>query len=781
MRSLRWLLLVAMVLVAAAVLGTFRSQRRALETRRQPLPPQIALDTRSSALDWEWGQSGAGMPQVHITAKDMRQSADGNKAELKDIELRIYSKDGQSYVRVRTGAAEFTTSDNKLYSPGEAQVTLDVPVTGVPAHELTSITASGINFDSKAGTAVSDQHVTFTFDGGNGTCIGASYDPASHILNLNHDVVLNLHGKGPGGASAPAGTPMKVETEDLIWNETTSVLQLQPWSRLTRDTAVINAGPATVRLKDQILNAIDAPQGQGVDNQPGRRITYSADQIHVDFDENGEYRKVSALGNAKLVSTTDVAQTTVTARYVDLSFVPEGPGGSRVLSLVNAVGNGFLESKPLPGKEAPQADPPDTRIVKANSFVLKMRPGGKDIDRIDTTAAGTVELLPNQSSHHRRLLKGDRIAMIYGPGNQIREFHASGTAAALASTETEPSAEERSRRNAVPAVTYTSSRNIDAVFGDDGQLKQLTHRADFHYRQGVRQAQSDTAELDNGRNQMNLENHARISDDTGTTVADRIRIDQSTGDFDARGHVFTTRLPDPKPAGGDSAAAGKTDSGVINSDEPVQGSADRVTTSNRNRIVRYEGNAVLWQPENRIQGDRVEIDREKKTVVAEGKVVTQFEDQPKADAAAASTVPLQPVFTLVKAQRMTYADTDLLASYFGGVDFRRPGLTVTSATLKAYLNPKDASADSRINRALSDGKVRIVESLPDRRRVGTGDHAEYYTADGKVILTGGSPQLDDTVRGNTKGNQLTYFTNDDRLLVDGLPGHQVQSHLRKKN
>jgi lipopolysaccharide export system protein LptA len=131
---------------------------------------------------------------------------------------------------------------------------------------------------------------------------------------------------------------------------------------------------------------------------------------------------------------------------------------------------------------------------------------------------------------------------------------------------------------------------------------------------------------------------------------------------------------------------------------------------------------------------------------------------------------------------MTYTDPDRLADYTGGVDFRRPSLTVKSANLKAWLNEKDSDADSRINHAQGDGKVEIVQVAPDRQRVGTSEHAEYYTDGGKVILTGGEPQLNDSVRGNTKGAKLTYYTDDDRLIVDGTSKKQpAKSHLRKKS
>jgi len=251
-----------------------------------------------------------------------------------------------------------------------------------------------------------------------------------------------------------------------------------------------------------------------------------------------------------------------------------------------------------------------------------------------------------------------------------------------------------------------------------------------------------------------------------------------TGDFDAKGHVSTTRLPEEH----------KSESAMLDKDEPTLGTADHVTSANRNHLIHYAGNAVVWQTSNRIQAERIDIDRDKKSLVADGKVVTQFEDKPKNDAAAPAqptgpaqpVKPAQPSYTIVKSQHMVYTDPERLASYSGGVDFWRPAMTVRSASLKAYLNEQDSDADSRVNHAFGDGKVEVVQYAPDRQRVGNSEHAEYYTEDGKVILTGGEPKLNDSKRGNTRGDKLTWFTDDDRLIIEGAPEKKGQSHLRKK-
>src|ERR1700743_2392938 len=101
MRSLRWVLLAALVFAAAAVLGTYNSHRRAARAERRKAPPPVALDTKTAAIDWGWGQTGNNaQPQVEMRAKNMVQSVDGNTAKLSDVELRIYEKNGEHYDRV---------------------------------------------------------------------------------------------------------------------------------------------------------------------------------------------------------------------------------------------------------------------------------------------------------------------------------------------------------------------------------------------------------------------------------------------------------------------------------------------------------------------------------------------------------------------------------------------------------------------------------------------------------------------------------------------------------
>ena len=49
-----------------------------------------------------------------------------------------------------------------------------------------------------------------------------------------------------------------------------------------------------------------------------------------------------------------------------------------------------------------------------------------------------------------------------------------------------------------------------------------------------------------------------------------------------------------------------------------------------------------------------------------------------------------------------------------------------------------------------------------------------------MILAGGDPLLVDNLKGQTRGKQLTWWSNNDRLLVNGAEKRSADSLFRKK-
>jgi lipopolysaccharide export system protein LptA len=250
-------------------------------------------------------------------------------------------------------------------------------------------------------------------------------------------------------------------------------------------------------------------------------------------------------------------------------------------------------------------------------------------------------------------------------------------------------------------------------------------------------------------------------------------MDQRTGDFVAEGNVSSSRMPEKDQ---------KKNSEMLSGDAPLQATARKMDSRNRNRTIRYEGGANLWQGANRIQADVVDIDREKdkKVLVADGHVITNLWEEPKDEAKKKTATP---TLTEVHASHMVYTEEGRLTHYTGGVQLSRPGLQVKSKELRAFL--AESGADSRVEKAYADGTVEIYSTGKDRTRTGNGEHAEYYTDDQKVILRGPRVRMVEKIAkvaqpNTTEGTELTYFANDDRLLNTSETSKPGQTLVNRK-
>jgi lipopolysaccharide export system protein LptA len=406
-----------------------------------------------------------------------------------------------------------------------------------------------------------------------------------------------------------------------------------------------------------------------------------------------------------------------------------------------------------------------------------MRPGGQEIDNLETLTPGSLEFVANRPDQPHRLLNGEHIWVTYGPKNQIQSFRSVNV-----STRTDKPKRPEAKMPPPPAFTW--SKDMTGAFQpNSSQLSKLEQWNDFRYEEGDRKARSDKAILDQIKNRIYLTGAARVWDGTGSTSSSIIVLDQKSGDFTADGNVNSVRMPDKKDKK-DKTKDSSSGGSLLADDEPLHAKARQMTSTDNNQQVRYEGNAILWQGANRLQADVVEIDRYNDVVKAHGHVISELIDKPKDDgkteAAAKPPAPKKtgPVFTVVKAPEMVYRDEDRLAHYTGGVLLDRPDMKVRSQELRAFL--RDDDNDSSLDHAFADGKVQIVQAGIKRTRTGTSEHAEYYVDDDKVILKGGQPLLIDSLKGRTRGEELTWFSRDDRLLVNGVEGQPAKSLLNRK-
>ena len=758
MRFGRWLLLATILGIAGFVYESYIERKNALAKSVPPPPTPLETGVDGRANDWVYTESDGTRPKVTVRAKSFRQIKAPSQMELHGVELQLYHKDGLEFDLVRSEQADFDILAKTLYSEGEVEIAMGVPVkaeegltdTAQLHGRILKVHSSGVHFSSDNGNVWTDRAASFVFDDGSGSAVGAVYMPLTRELHLAHNVVLDLKDSTAGSK------PMHIEAGEAYYREAESKVILLPWSKLTRPGMEMVAEGSVVSLNKGAITRTDSQKAQGHQDDGQRRVEFQADNLTLEFADDNKIRTITAVNNSKLVSTANAMQTTVVGDRLTLDFDPTQQ--ESMLQRALAIGNSSAEARPL---ERPGELTADTRILRSEVIHLNMRPGGSEIANMETDGAGTVEFLPNRAGQPKRLLKGDHIWLNFGAENRLQSFRSIN-----ASTRTEKPAVAG---KAAPPPMLTESKEIVASFEEKtGELARLEQKKDFRYEEGTRRATSENAVLDPAKNIIILEGAARAWDSSGQASADRLTLDQASGDMLAEGRVSTTRVPDPKPTAGSAP--------LLSTTETMQGRADRMTSSNNNQKLHYEGKAVVWQGANRVQADRIDIDRTSQIFEARGNVISQFADQNK-NANAKKGAPL--VFTVVRAPQLTYRSETRLAEYQGGnVLLTRPELNVSANRLQAYM--KESGSGDSLDKAIGDGAVKIVSSASKRTRTGTGEHSEYYAGEQKVVLSGGEPLLIDTVRGQTKGRQLTWWSNNDRLLVDGVESRPADTLLRKK-
>ncbi|MCP5111513.1 MAG: LPS export ABC transporter periplasmic protein LptC, partial [bacterium] len=369
MRGTRWLLLFAILAVLAVVGGTYRFQRQAQEREAPPAPKSLPRNVNAESDRWVHTYYDGERAIAEVRARRMSQVDAPSKVDLEEVEIHIYDPDGKAYDQVKSAYASLDTESGNLYSDGEVEIVLGVPVDGSPPEDPVIIRTSGVQFDVQSGRATTDRAASFVFGPGEGSSVGATYEPDWGDLRMHRDAMLHWRG---------SGEPMRVEAGELVYKEDASIVYLSPWSRLKRGALTLEAANSAVIIEEGAIRVVDAHEARGGSLHNGRELEYSADFLTMRFAATGEMEQIVGRGDARLRSASESAETKVSGEEIFLDFVPTD--GDSILTTALAKGGAVLESKPLPTDGRPL---PATRVMRSEVIKIVMRDGGQEIKAIE--------------------------------------------------------------------------------------------------------------------------------------------------------------------------------------------------------------------------------------------------------------------------------------------------------------------------------------------------------------------------------------------------------------
>jgi lipopolysaccharide export system protein LptA len=447
-----------------------------------------------------------------------------------------------------------------------------------------------------------------------------------------------------------------------------------------------------------------------------------------------------ATGEAYVRSLGAEALKEARATTMEAIFAPTETGSAINTLTANGSASLYMHA-PKPKDEK---DNPTERELTANQVVMNFYPDGRYIAFAQANENALMKVTPVRAEKgvDKKTIQAPQMtADFFAEGNRLKTFNASGGVKVEL---------EATVANAHP-LRVTTSKVLTADFLSDTQdVDTLVQQGDFKYNEGDRNAVAESATYKGQTEFLMLRgNRPMVWDAKARTQATEIDYDHAKDESHARGDVRTTYY---------SRETTNHATPFKNTKSPIHITAERGDARNAEGIAVYTGNARGWQDDNFVKAERLELYQKDKRMVAVGKVESALYQVKKETPQSRSEV----VPGFATADRMTYSDSDRIVHYDGAVKARQGTDNIEAAAVDVHLMKES----NEVERLTAEGNVAMAQ--PGRR--GTGDKLVYTSEDGRAILTGKNARVEDVEKGTTIGAQLTFYSRDDKVIVENQQG-----------
>ena len=763
----KWLVVSVVVLVAAVAVSYWIARSRVGPTLHN-VPAQLGIDIQQTSEGFSLSKSEGGRTLYTIRASKAVQFKAGGHADLRNVHIVVYGREHDRYDQIYGNQFTYDPQTGDINAVGEVHIDLQGNAEGpqkpdqAPPEELKNpihLLTHSLTFNQKTGTAHTDEGVEFRTAQASGSAKGAYYDSKSNELLLKSDVHIVTTGAHPAIITGSRGTIQKTPRQATLEN-----------ARIEQPDRTLTADKGTLLLEeDNTVQHVVAEGNVHIQSRGPSIVDITGPRGDVNMGPNNSVAQTILSGGAKFESRgASVAHGSADKFVLDLDEQ------NQPLRL-HMVKNARMMQDPKPGKSGSSGQPMEIAADQLD-FLLE---NGKQLKTGDTVGKATITIFPAPPGSRKQKVasQGDKetggnsttvatagkFHATFDSNNRMQTLHGAPDSRIVSTSPGEPD-------------KVSVARNLDVAFAPDGGVQKLVQTGDFQYREasakpdtGGREAFADVATYTPSDAMLLLTGSPRVIDGGVTTTAVTVRINRQTGDGFADDNVKTT-YSDLKP---------QPDGALLASSDPVHVTAQHMTAHKQPGVAHYTGNVRLWQTANVVRAPKIDFDDQKRSLVAESdasqKVLSLFMQR-------GQDGKLTPVD--VTSDKLTYTDEERRARYTGDVFAKTATNTINSQQIDVYLKPADPDAKgatpatssaaqkkstipgsdgpSQIDHMVAVGKV--VVTGPNRRAV--GDRLVYTAEDGKYFLTGKSPSIFDAEHGTVWGDSLTFYSHDDRVLVE---------------
>jgi lipopolysaccharide export system protein LptA len=511
-----------------------------------------------------------------------------------------------------------------------------------------------------------------------------------------------------------------------------------------------------------------------------------AAKVVLDFRNDNSVQHVTATGGVR-IQKSGPETANVSAPRADLDLNEKNSLESAVLSGgVRMQANGPTMARGTAGKLLLTFGPDNTvkkvraaegaRILQANTEAANKQTvavesnaldlyiaGGRLLDRAESSSHTEVTVVPRIVDSFEDLSRGER--RVLSAGRLVSDFDARGKLKTITGNE---GAKVAFYTPGQPDKV-TTSRELVAHVQPSGGTERIEQAGDFKYSEQTagsaasRRATAERATYTSASEAIVLTGSPRVVDAGLSATAEVVRLNRKTGDATAEGDVKTTY----------SELRAQPSGAMLASSDPIHVTSAQLAVDRKTSVARYTGGARLWQGSNIVEANTIEFDRDQRSVLAEGagnRVSCVFVQQ---DSSGRQT----PI--VITAAKLAYVDQQRRARFSGGVVAKGAEITVNADNVDVVLlarniSARDTGGPSQLDEIIASGHVSLQQ--PNRRA--TGDKLVYRAAESKFTLSGGPPTVTDAQRGTIRGTVLTFYSRDDRVLVESSGNTRTVTRTR---
>ena len=607
---------------------------------------------------------------------------------------------------VRSGGRTFkVTGEQGEIAQGDSLIVLSGNVV-LSADDGLEVKTDRANYAKADGTIRAEGPVTFRRGRTQGSGVGLHYQQQSDTLNILSQVVVDVTGDAGEGT---AGASTHITSGAAQFARAEHLIRFEGRMRAERGGQVVEAdlGLAHLTADEERLETMDLRGNSSVVGAPG------------------------AAGGLDRM----------TGRDIDLKYGADGQTiqhalvtGDAVLSLTGQAGQA--------GRRLQAAETIDMALAPDGSTLTALAARQRVQFTLPAAAGGAAREINAQTFDSRGTPERGLTSGRFSGDVEYRERGAG---------------KDRTARSAT----------LDVALGSGLTIDEARFSRSVRFEEGTMSATAAAATYVLGPGTLALSGsepgspRPHLVNERLTVDANRIDIVLSGPEVTAAGAVASELKPAKKEAGKETVMPS-----MLDGDQPVSVSAERMVYDGTAGRATYTGNALLWQGDTSIKGASLRLDEKTGDLVgtsAEGGTVvttSAFDQQDKDGKVTRAR-------SITTAKDFLYEEALRRATYTGDGHMSGPQGDLTAAKIELYLKPDG----DELERAEGYDAVTLVE----KNRKTTGKRMTYYGADQRYVMTGTPVTITDECGRETIGTTLTFFQATDRIVVDGNQEMRTQT------